>query len=43
MTRCRPQSLSIYARYTRRGGLDINPFRTTEKNKMPPQLRLARQ
>jgi len=25
---CRPDKLSVYARYTRRGGLDINPFRT---------------
>ncbi|WP_435946053.1 NADPH-dependent 7-cyano-7-deazaguanine reductase QueF [Dryocola sp. BD586] len=25
---CAPQSLSVYARYTRRGGLDINPWRT---------------
>src|SRR2546427_745986 len=29
-TRCRPLKLSVYARYTRRGGLDINPFRTRE-------------
>lgn len=26
---CRPKHLSVYARYTRRGGLDINPYRTT--------------
>lgn len=25
---CRPQKLTVYARYTRRGGLDINPFRS---------------
>lgn len=25
---CQPQALSVYARYTRRGGLDINPWRT---------------
>jgi 7-cyano-7-deazaguanine reductase len=25
---CRPEQLTIYARYTRRGGLDINPFRS---------------
>lgn len=24
---CRPQALRVYARYTRRGGLDINPWR----------------
>ncbi|HRM53448.1 MAG TPA: NADPH-dependent 7-cyano-7-deazaguanine reductase QueF, partial [Ottowia sp.] len=27
--RCRPSKLSVYARYTRRGGLDINPWRTS--------------
>jgi 7-cyano-7-deazaguanine reductase len=25
---CNPQELTIYAKYTRRGGVDINPFRT---------------
>lgn len=25
---CQPQTLSVYARYTRRGGLDINPWRS---------------
>ena len=29
MRRCSPQQLSVYARYTRRGGLDINPFRSS--------------
>jgi 7-cyano-7-deazaguanine reductase len=29
MARCRPHSLSVEARYTRRGGLDINPWRAT--------------
>jgi len=29
MARCRPQRLSVEARYTRRGGLDINPWRAT--------------
>lgn len=28
MNKCQPQKLLIYARYTRRGGLDINPIRT---------------
>ncbi|MEX0729731.1 MAG: NADPH-dependent 7-cyano-7-deazaguanine reductase QueF [Aquisalimonadaceae bacterium] len=28
MERCRPEALTIHARYLRRGGLDINPFRT---------------
>ena len=27
LARCRPQALSVEARYTRRGGLDINPWR----------------
>lgn len=31
MTRCQPEQLSVYGRYTRRGGLDINPYRSTEK------------
>src|SRR3546814_15320460 len=26
---CKPQSLLVYARYTRRGGLDINPWRSS--------------
>lgn len=29
MNRCRPESLTVCARYTRRGGLDINPWRST--------------
>ena len=29
MARCAPERLSVYARYTRRGGLDINPFRSS--------------
>ncbi len=29
LNRCKPQRLMIHARYTRRGGLDINPFRST--------------
>ena len=31
MRHCKPESLTVYGRYTRRGGLDINPYRTTEK------------
>ncbi len=30
MIRCSPQELAVYGRYTRRGGLDINPFRSTQ-------------
>lgn len=29
LARCRPSKLAVWARYTRRGGLDINPFRST--------------
>lgn len=31
MHHCKPEKLTVYGRYTRRGGLDINPFRSTEK------------
>ncbi len=41
--RCRPVKLSVYARYTRRGGLDINPFRTSHPGALPPNIRTARQ
>jgi 7-cyano-7-deazaguanine reductase len=27
---CKPDKLTVYGRYTRRGGLDINPYRSTE-------------
>lgn len=33
MSRCNPESLTVVARYTRRGGLDINPWRSTETGK----------
>lgn len=42
MSRCQPHQLSVYARYTRRGGLDINPYRSTERG-LPDNLRGARQ
>ena len=42
-TRCKPLKLSVYARYTRRGGLDINPFRTSHPSALPPNVRMARQ
>jgi 7-cyano-7-deazaguanine reductase len=41
--RCRPVKLAVYARYTRRGGLDINPFRTSYPQALPPNVRMARQ
>lgn len=40
--RCRPKSLTVYARYQRRGGIDINPYRSTEPDPAP-NLRLWRQ
>ena len=42
-THCKPIKLSVYARYTRRGGLDINPFRTSYPQAVPPNVRTARQ
>ena len=42
-TRCKPTKLTVYARYTRRGGLDINPFRTSHPQALPPNVRTARQ
>jgi 7-cyano-7-deazaguanine reductase len=42
-TRCKPSKLSVYARYTRRGGLDINPFRTSHPQALPSLIRTARQ
>jgi 7-cyano-7-deazaguanine reductase len=41
--RCAPEALSVYARYTRRGGLDINPFRSTDPASVPGNPRGARQ
>jgi 7-cyano-7-deazaguanine reductase len=42
-TRCKPLKLTVYARYTRRGGLDINPFRTSHPQALPLNTRMARQ
>ncbi|MDN4500914.1 NADPH-dependent 7-cyano-7-deazaguanine reductase QueF [Alteromonadaceae bacterium BrNp21-10] len=39
---CQPNELSVYARYTRRGGLDINPFRSNFESCWG-NIRLARQ
>ncbi|MBN9404077.1 MAG: NADPH-dependent 7-cyano-7-deazaguanine reductase QueF [Burkholderiales bacterium] len=41
--RCQPTQLTVYARYTRRGGLDINPWRTSHPGALPPNIRTARQ
>jgi 7-cyano-7-deazaguanine reductase len=40
--RCKPTELSVYARYQRRGGLDINPFRSSRAIS-PHNTRLWRQ
>ncbi len=40
---CKPMKLTVYGRYTRRGGLDINPFRTSHNQPLPANLRTARQ
>jgi len=42
-SRCKPVKLSVYARYTRRGGLDISPFRTSHPQPVPANVRTARQ
>lgn len=42
LQRCRPERLTVYARYTRRGGLDINPFRSNFEG-CPLNIRLPRQ
>lgn len=43
LRQCKPQKLEVYARYTRRGGLDINPWRTNFTVGRPLNLRTARQ
>lgn len=44
LTRCRPAKLMVLARYTRRGGIDINPWRSNfSLSKMPLNARNARQ
>ena len=39
----KPEKLMVYATYTRRGGLDINPCRVSDLTWMPRPIRLARQ
>jgi 7-cyano-7-deazaguanine reductase len=41
--RCGCEQLSVLARFTRRGGLDINPFRTNAGAAAPANVRTARQ
>ncbi len=40
--RCEPTKLTVYARYQRRGGIDINPFRSNYESEAP-NIRLWRQ
>jgi 7-cyano-7-deazaguanine reductase len=42
LERCKPEKLSVMARFQRRGGIDINPFRSNFEDR-PPNLRLWRQ
>lgn len=44
LRQCAPQKLAVYARYTRRGGLDINPWRSNfSTGQRPANLRHLRQ
>lgn len=44
LRQCKPQKLLVYARFTRRGGLDINPWRSNfSTGQRPGNLRNARQ
>jgi 7-cyano-7-deazaguanine reductase len=43
LERCRPERLSVYARFMRRGGIDINPFRSNYEPAPPDNLRTPRQ
>lgn len=43
MSHCKPLELTVYARYTRRGGLDINPWRSNVSGKVCSNQRHSRQ
>ena len=43
VARCACERLTIHARFTRRGGIEINPFRTNANEAVPPNVRTARQ
>lgn len=44
MNHCKPEKLVVYGRYTRRGGLDINPYRATKNVDIQyTNMRLIRQ
>ena len=41
--RCKPRALTVYARFTRRGGVDINPFRTSGDEPLPENVPTSQQ
>jgi len=43
LARCRPRELAVWARYTRRGGVDINPFRASHAGLRPDEAMETRQ
>jgi 7-cyano-7-deazaguanine reductase len=43
MAACRCEALAVEARFTRRGGVDINPFRSSTAAGLPRNVRTARQ
>ena len=43
LRQCQPGALSVFARYTRRGGLDINPYRRTPGMPVPAPFAEIRQ
>ena len=43
MARCKPKELAVWARYTRRGGLDINPFRASREGLLVDERMEVRQ
>jgi 7-cyano-7-deazaguanine reductase len=43
LDRCAPDALSVYARFMRRGGIDINPFRSNFETAPPENIRTPRQ
>ena len=43
LRQCQPSALSVFARYTRRGGLDINPYRRTPGMAVPAPFAEIRQ
>ena len=42
-TRLKPESLSVFACFTRRGGIDISPFRSSDADMPAAVIRTLRQ